>query len=147
MHLDATFNLGEFFVTPIVFPLMKYVHRFGGGSPTFIGPVLLHHQMNYATYSYFLNHLVSLKSDKKKIKVFGTGGEIALCNALRDSLPHAIHLRCIKHIKDSIERKLQDLKFDKQSVKTLLADIFGVVVDGVQELGLADAEDPDHFFR
>ena len=26
MHLDPTFNLGSFFVTPIVIPLIKYLH-------------------------------------------------------------------------------------------------------------------------
>ena len=44
MHIDPTFNLGEFFVTPIVFPLVNYMHgKSKGGCPTFIGPVLLHH--------------------------------------------------------------------------------------------------------
>ena len=99
MHLDLTFNLGEFFVTPIVFPLVKYSHRNSrGGSPSFIGPILLHHNMNYATYSYFINHLVSLKPAMKRVQVFGTDGELALCNALHDSLPKAIHLRCINSL-------------------------------------------------
>ena len=147
MHLDPTFNLGNFFVTPIVFPLIHYAHRkTSGGSPSFIGPVLLHHQMTYGTYSYFLNHLLTLKPDIRQVKAVGTDGELALCNALRDSVPQAIHLRCLKHIKDAIEHKLQELKFDKESIHTIIADIFGVISDGIQELGLSDAIDPDDFF-
>ena len=120
MHLDPTFNLGDFFATPIVFLLIKSSHRkTSGGSPTFIGPVLLRHQMNYGTYSYFLNHILSLKPDIKQVKAVGTDGELALCNALRDNIPQAIHLRCVKHIKDAIERKLQKLKFDKESFHTI----------------------------
>ena len=54
MHLDPTFNLGNVFVAPIVFPLVCYTQRkTSGGAPSFIGPILLHHQMNYGTYSYF----------------------------------------------------------------------------------------------
>ena len=109
-----------------------------GGSPSFIGPIL-HHQMTYGTYSYFLNHLLALKPDIRHVKAVGTDGELALCNALKDSVPQAIHLRYLKHIKDAIERRLHDLKFDKESVHTIIADIFGVISDGVQELGLFDA--------
>ena len=88
MHLDPTLNLGIFFVTPIVFSLIHYAHRkTSSGSPSFIGPVLLHHQMTYGTYSYFLNHLLTLKPDIRQVKAVVTDGELALCNALRDSVP------------------------------------------------------------
>ena len=147
MHLDLTFNLGNFFVTPIVFPLVRYVHRkTSGGSPSFVGPVLLHHQITHGTYSYFLNHLVALKPEIRQVKAVGTDGELALCNSLRDNIPQAVHLRCLKHIKDAIEHKLQDLKFDEESVHMIIADVFSVVSDGVQELGLSDAIDPDDFY-
>ena len=43
MHLDPTFNLGNFFVTPIVFPLITYIHKKNKCPPTLIGPVLIHH--------------------------------------------------------------------------------------------------------
>ena len=42
MHLDPTFNLGDVYVTPIVFPLVNYTcQKSKGGCPTFIGPVLI----------------------------------------------------------------------------------------------------------
>ncbi len=62
------------------------------------------------------------------------------------NIPGAIPLRCLKHIKDSIERKVNDLKFNSQSICVVLADIFGTVVDGIRELGLSDATDQEHFF-
>ena len=147
MHLDPTFNLGDFYVTPIVFPLVNYTHRKSkGGCPTFIGPVLIHHQMQHSTYSYFLNQIISLKPAVRNVKVIGTDGELALCNALKENFPEAIPLRCLKHIKDSVERKLNDLKFDSQSVRVIAADIFGSVADGIRELGLSDATDQEDFF-
>ena len=147
MHVDPTFNLGELFVTPIVFPLVNYMHRKSkGGCPTFIGPVLLHHQMQHSTYSYFLNHIISLMPEIKNVRAVGTDGELALCNALKESIPGAINLRCLKHIKDAIERKLNKLKFSSQSIRVIIADNFGSVTDGIRELGLSDAINQDDFF-
>lgn len=147
MHLDPTFNLGNFFVTPIVFPLVEYIHRKNKGCPTFMGPVLIHQEMHHGVYNYFLNQLVSIRPELKQIKVVGKDGEAALCNAVKDNFPNATHLRCLKHIKDSIEQKLRDLKFDKKGIQELLIDIFGRTADGVREVGLADAVDSNDFFE
>ena len=123
MHMDSTFKLGSFFVTPIVFSLLRYTHRRGGGSPTFVGPVLIHHQLQYQSYNYFLSQLLSLKPDICEVKSVGSDGEIALCNAIRDCIPRAIRLRCLKHLKDNEEHKLHDLQFDTESTKDIIADI------------------------
>ena len=68
-------------------------------------------------------------------------------NALKDHIPGAIHLRCLKHIKDAIERKLYELKFDSQSIHVIIDDIFGSITDGIHELGLSDATDQEDFFQ
>ena len=112
------------------------------------------HSRSYSTSSsdelwdvqLFLNQLIWLKPEIKQVKAIGTDGELALCNDLRDSILQAIHLRCFKHIKDGIERKLHDLEFDKETVNIIVADIFEVICDGMQELGFGDAKDPDEFF-
>ncbi len=145
MHLDTTFNLGNFFVTPIVFPLVEYIKN--KGCPTFMGPILIHQEMHHGVYNYFLNQLISIRPELKQIKAIGTDGELALCNAVKDNFPNAIHLRCLKHIKDSIEHRLRDLKFDKKGLQEILDDIFGRISDGVKEVGLADAVDNDDFFE
>ena len=146
MHIDPTFNLGSFFVTPIVFPLVGYINRKSKGSPTMIGPVLIHHQMIQGTYSYFFNEIMSLKPDVRKVQAIGTDGEAALCNAVRDSFPTAVHLRCLKHVKDSIEHKLHELQFDRIGMQEIMHDIFGQRTDKMREIGLADAIDSDDFF-
>ena len=111
-----------------------------------IGPVLIHHQMIQGTYSYFFNEIMSLKADIRKVQAIGTDGEAALCNAIKDSFPAAVHLRCLKHVKDSIEHKLHQLQFDKNGLQEILYDIFGHTNDQMRELGLADAIDSDDFF-
>ena len=75
----------------------------------------------------------------------GSDGETALCKAIEATLPAAVHLRCIKHLRDNIERKLKDMNFDQQAITELKADIFGTIVDGVHEQGLSDANDEDDF--
>ena len=90
--------------------------------------------MQHSTYSYFLNHIISLKPEIKNVRAVGTDGELVLCNALKESIPGAINLRCLKHIKDAIERKLNELKFSSQSIIVIIADIFGSVTDGIREL-------------
>ena len=77
----------------------------------------------------------------------GTDGELALCNAVKDKFPDAVHLRCLKHVKDSIENKLPNLQFNKTGIKEIMCDIFGMIGDGVKEIGLADAADTDDFFK
>ena len=70
----------SFFVTPIVFSLVNYTHQKGkGGCPTFIGPVLLHHQMQHSMYNYFLNQITSLKPEVRNVKAVRMDGELTLC--------------------------------------------------------------------
>jgi hypothetical protein len=78
-------------------------------------------------------------------KAIGTDGEAALCNAIKDSFPTAVHVCCLKHVKDSIEHKLHLLQFDKNGMQEILCDIFGHTNDQMRELGLADATDSDDF--
>ena len=103
--------------------------------------------MHHGVYNYFMTQLVSLKPEVKQIKAVGTDGELALCNAVKDNFPDAVHLRCLKHVKDSIENKLRDLQFNKTRIREIMCDIFGVIGDGVKEIGLADAADTDDFFK
>ena len=102
--------------------------------------------MQFATYSYFLNQIVSLKPEIRNVKAVGTAGETALYSAVKQTFPHAIRLQCLKHIRDSLEHKLSELQFDKMSTQEILNDIFGTIFDGKRELGLLDANDRDDFF-
>ena len=145
LHVDPTFNLGNFYGTPLVFSLKDYVSQCSKNSPTFVGPFLIHHTMEYASYHGFFNQLLGQLPEFGHVKAIGSDGETALCKAIEATLPAAVHLRCIKHLRDNIERKLKDMNFDQQAITELKADIFGTIVDGVHEQGLSDANDEDDF--
>ena len=53
LHVDPTFNLGNFYVTPLVFSLKDYVSQRSKNPPTFVGPFLIHHTMEYTSYHGF----------------------------------------------------------------------------------------------
>ena len=145
LHVDPTFNLGNYYVTPLVFALTDYLCQRTGKAPTFVGPILIHHKLEYMSYHGFFSQLCGLVPQLHQVKAVGSDGEAALCKAIHDCLPNAIHLRCVKHLKDNIERKLKDMHFKSQATKELLSDIFGTIADGMHELGLADADDEDDF--
>ena len=42
ISIDPTFQLGDFFVTLIVFPLCYMVSKHTGNSPIYLGPILIH---------------------------------------------------------------------------------------------------------
>ena len=57
---------------------------------------------------------------------FGTDGEEALVKAFKQQLQFAIHLRCSRHMRQDIKRKLtSDMRFPTDIVSEILADIFG----------------------
>jgi len=62
--VDPTFKLGQFYTTPIVFPLKMLVceenHLY-----TYLWPLLIHQSMEFCNYHYFASQLVGLCPDLK----------------------------------------------------------------------------------
>lgn len=59
--VDPTFNLGDFDVTPLSYRNLLLETKRSGKSPVFLGPLLIHHRKNFATYLYFTSTLVGLR--------------------------------------------------------------------------------------
>ena len=57
LSVDPTFNLGSFYVTPLVFLHRAFVSKRFSKPPIFLGPVLIHQRMNTEAYSYFAYQL------------------------------------------------------------------------------------------
>ena len=75
MSVDTTFNLGEFYVTPIT-----YHHAFlevicTGKPPIMIGSILIHQRVQFATFNYFLSTLVVSNKNLWNLMTFGTDGD------------------------------------------------------------------------
>ena len=91
---DPTFNLGAFYVTPVVFLHKAFISKRTGNAPIFLGPTLIHQRMNTEAYSYFAYQLQILLPPLRYIKAVGTDGEAALVNAFENAFPNAVHVRC-----------------------------------------------------
>lgn len=139
LWIDPTFNLGAFYVTPMVFLHRAVVSKRTQKHPVFLGLILIHQRMNMEAYSYFAHHIQILFPSLIGIKALGTDGELALAGAFLHALPNAIHLRCFKHFQDNCESKLRALNLDDVARQEILADIMGVEQPGQKQLGLIDA--------
>ena len=58
LTVDTTFNLGDFFVTPMTYHhlFLECIHT--GKRPIMIGPMLVHQRMQFATFNYFASTLI-----------------------------------------------------------------------------------------
>jgi hypothetical protein len=145
--VDPTFKLGNFYVTPVVFPLRMLISKETGKSPIYLGPMLIHQSQKYSAYYYLASQLVGLNSNLKNIRAIGTDGESALYSALTTVFPHAVHLRCFNHFKKNIENKLQSIHLPTPFIKEILHDIFGVRLESERQLGLVDTQDEIDFLE
>ena len=102
VSVDPTFELGNFYVTPICFLHPMFISRDTGRNPLFIGPILIHKRMTFQAYHFFASQLVNLCPDIAPLKCFGTDGEKALFQAFMSVFPQAIHLRCFNHFKANV---------------------------------------------
>ena len=139
VSVDPTFNLGSFFVTPIVFLHKAFMTKRSHKSPVFLGPILIHQQMNTHAYCFFAHQLQVLLPSLSNIQAFGTDGELALVAGFRNAFPNAIHLRCFKHCRDNCEAKLKELNLNDSARQEIIADIFGTECSTQIQLGLVDA--------
>ena len=99
--VDPTFS------TPISYHHLLLVSRRYGKHPVFIGPVLIHHRKNFASFLFFASSLIWLRKSLEAIRVFGTDGEIALVDAFSHEFRFSTHLFSFNHVHNNIKKELQ----------------------------------------
>ena len=142
LRIDPTFNLGDFYVTPIVYENKLLRNSVSGNHPTFIGPTLIHQDRKYESYYYFASQIKKNASWYGWISSFGHrwGGGTFLA-----VFPRAIHLLCSIHKRDNIMQKLRDFNVKECGIKQILSDVFGTGSDDTLFPGLVDSMDSSDF--
>ena len=107
--VDATINLGDFSVTPMTYRPLKIYNVRTGKHPVFLGPLLVHQSKTEQTYRYLGSAMKRFNPHTVQLKAFGTDGERALSNALREEFPEADQHRCFIHLRKNIEMKMSSL--------------------------------------
>ena len=105
LTVDPTFNLGDFFVTPITYRNTLIKSKKTGNPASFCGPMMIHFKKTFAVYDQFFSELKKKCPNLSNLCSFGTDGEAALINALLKSFPKAKQLRCYKHFEDNLVSK------------------------------------------
>lgn len=109
LTVDTTFNLGEFFVTPMSYQQLFLENIKTGKHPVMVGPILVHQTTRFSAYNYFASTLVGYDKKLRKIMAFGTDGDNNLIEALGHNFTSALQFRCFIHFKKNLEIKFRDL--------------------------------------
>jgi len=143
LGVDRTFNLGPCYVTVVVYTCKAVVRNDTRSHPTFVGPMFMHWDGQYATYVEFFSAVRAMldsavSSTEVRMSsgaVIGSDEEKGLTKALRDVFSDATHLLCVKHLRDNINDYMRNKCGVQQTVRNrLVAKIFD---DG----GLVNADD------
>jgi hypothetical protein len=124
LSIDPTFNLGAFYVMPMSYENLFLVSNRMKKHPTFLGPVLISHNLDESCYSH-LTFVTTQKSPllEDNLIAFGTDGEKALYNQFGKKFKSAVHVRCIGHFRENCKTHLKGVSLENQN--KILNDIFG----------------------
>jgi transposase-like protein len=135
LGIDKTFNLCDMHVTATCYKQTSVVMESTGEAPIFLGPLYIHDNSDFETYSNFFNHLKTKLTDTDTSRlVFGSDEEKALVNAITTAFPNSEHMLCKRHLYQNTKQKLVDDCVDKTDRQDILDMIYG-------EDGLINADD------
>lgn len=140
LSVDTTFNLGDFFVTPISYKHLLLEDIRSGEPPVIIGPVLVHQQIKFASFNYLASVLIDGNKNLRNVKAFGTDGDTNLSDALGHNFPFAIPLRCFIHFERNIREKLRDYGIPAKVADEFVYDIMGKHQGSTYQEGIVDCE-------
>ena len=127
LGIDKTFNLGKVYATVMVFKNLSVVKSSTGEHPLFLGPILLHCNSNYETFSFFFIHLRAVLGDHKNL-IFGTDDKQALHIAALSAFPSSKHALCTSHLKTNLTQyPINKVGVEKKARKLLDEKIFSVL--------------------
>ena len=119
----------------------KVTRNTSGEPPIFLGLMFLHGNSDECTYISFFQHLSMNLRNAPSQPVFGTDDEKAMTNAIDHAFPFANRLACTRHLKENMNRQLQDkYGYSIKDRQTTLSSLFGAN-------GLADAKELDLTFE
>ena len=126
LGIDKIFNLCDMHVTASCYKQTTVVMESTREPPIFLGPVFVHDNSDFESYSTFFNHLMIklINTDKDQL-VIGSDEELALVNAIQTAFPEAGHILCMRHLRQNCKQKLTDDCIDKTDRDSILNDIFG----------------------
>ncbi len=142
---DTTYNLGDFYVTPLSYKHIMLEDIRTKQPPVLPGPVLVHQQMKFTSFNFLAGSLIDADKKLRHVQAFGTDGDSNLSDALSRSFPFAIVLRCFIHVERNLRDKLRDLNIPRKVADEFVRDIMGYRSGDTYERGLVDCASVSEF--
>lgn len=139
--LDTTYNIGDFYVTPITFTRQGVILKRSGNPGIFPGPALFHQKRTGNEFFSFAATLRQINGDISNCRFIGGDRDDAQ-KYFTHLMPGSLFLPCTKHVEDDIRRKIDELHLQKDKER-YITQIFGSVQLGRK--GLMDALDESQF--
>ena len=125
--MEKTYNIGNFFVTPLVFKDLSVLRRSTGDHPIVIGPTFIHTTSSTKVFSSFLHdNADNLTQSQIEKLVIGTDEEMSIRTAIKRCLPGCTHVLCTRHLKQNANRYMENVVgFPLQDLKEVIDLLFG----------------------
>ena len=116
---DTTFNLGDFYVTPIVFRHILFEE-----SPV-VPLFFMVHQRKYQTLHEHFRKVISEKVPnlRKKAVPFVSDREAGINNAIKNTLPECPLIMCWNHLKRDVKFWLQQKRVSSDNITVYMDDL------------------------
>ena len=126
LGVDKTFMLCKMHVTVTCYKQLTVTRTTTEEPPLFVGPIFIHDNSDYETFSQFF-HLLKLKLTGTEVTklVVGTDDEKALVKAIITEFPHSTHVLCTRHLQENVRQQLTDDGVSLNERKVILNKIFG----------------------
>ena len=140
LGVDATFKLGNVFLTKTTFRNLMLRSRQTGKYSMFLGPAIMHMSRKTEDYLMFTQALIRRRRALIDLKAYGTDNEDALRNAFRITFANSIGLLCRIHKKENIEHHLHStMKGSPYAKREIMPDVFGHKEGSTLHMGLYDS--------
>lgn len=145
LHIDATFNVGPYFLVICTLRYPMIVKKTDPEVPIFIiGAMATMLGQTYKDYLYFAQKLQEWT--QVTALIYGTDGENALERAMMQVFPTSdifkehtsIKLRCFTHFRDNMRRWMESKHYDAEQIKLIIDEILGKEVHGKRHCALVD---------
>ena len=145
--VDPTFNVFEqnISLTVTSYRNLRLEKKGTGKPPVFLGPMLIHQQKDWRTFSKFAYHLIEANPDLEGLLACGTDGKKALIDGFKRNFRFAVFLRCFLHFKDNLKRELISRGLKAAPQQQFIDEIFGKVDGKTKHYGLVDCDSEADF--
>lgn len=139
LSVDPTFNFGRFEVTPCSYKHLLLKSRRTNETPVFLGPKAIHYSKTKLVFKKIATAVATNSPGlSEKCRGFITDGELALHDALSETMRNSTGLRCFNRFHRNSKEKLNGLGIRKQQEQKVFLD---TVFEEESVLGAEDKTD------